>query len=96
MPMTYRSSASVALLLCSQLAAGGAFAAAADEPLTQPGYIAGTMKADFQTQRPENRTATTRPRVSPTASPSTSRWASASIAAPCPACPTSSPSTSGG
>jgi hypothetical protein len=54
MPMTYRSSASVALLLCSQLAAGGAFAAAADEPLTQPGYIAGTMKADFQTQRPEN------------------------------------------
>lgn len=55
MPMTNRSGASLALLLCSQLAAGVALAASADEPLTQPGYIAGTMKADFQTQRPENR-----------------------------------------
>jgi hypothetical protein len=55
MPITNRSGATLALLLCSQLAAGAAIAASADEPLTQPGYIAGTMKAEFQTQRPENR-----------------------------------------
>jgi len=30
-------------------------AAPADQPLTQPGYIKGSMTADFQTQRPENR-----------------------------------------
>jgi hypothetical protein len=47
--------ATLALTLGTQLIAGPVVAAATDEPLTQSGYITGTMKADFQTQRPENR-----------------------------------------
>jgi hypothetical protein len=55
MPMTHRSVAALATLFCAQLAAAAVLAATGDQPLTQPGYISGTMKADFQTQRPENR-----------------------------------------
>lgn len=55
MPMTIHSGLSRALFLCCLLPAGSALGAGADQPLTQTGYLSGTMEADFQTQRPENR-----------------------------------------
>jgi len=47
-------------------------AAQPTDPVTQSGYIKGTMVADFATQRPENRDGDYPSRAWPTSSPSTS------------------------